>query len=133
MVARDTAGTTGRPNMLEPADVSRLSGLVDSLRQAHRAGGDMNSLLRKLTSVCYECGLVVDGFDWPTWISETDVRSLPLDETSIDDLRKLLTAYVRQERFIDGHLQFHLANNHLLPLIRRILDRSEPGSSGDSA
>jgi hypothetical protein len=63
-------------------------------------------------------------FDWPTWASGPEGRALlghpeAVARASADDLRRLLTTYVRAERFGDGTLESAFASGMLVAIMRR--------------
>ncbi|MBG9794947.1 hypothetical protein ABD76_21735 [Paenibacillus dendritiformis] len=52
---------------------------------------------------------LIDGLDWKAWIIENQLQSVDehgrfIERASVEELRKLMTAYVRQERFWEGFL-----------------------------
>ena len=75
-------------------------------------------------AMCYDFNWV-EPFDWPTWM-ETDEAALLRDDhnalanASSEQLQKLLTVIVRQERFVEGSLAEHFESG----LIDRIMDRA---------
>lgn len=63
-------------------------------------------------------------FDWPTWASSDEGRRLLGDREAVaaatpEDLRRLLTTYVRAERFGDGTLESAYASGMLTAIVRR--------------
>jgi hypothetical protein len=67
---------------------------------------------------------MITAFDWPAWASGPDGRALlghpdAVASASADDLRRLLTVYVRSERFGDGTLEAAFASGMLTAIIRR--------------
>jgi hypothetical protein len=63
-------------------------------------------------------------FDWPAWAAGPDGQALlghpeAVASASADDLRRLLTVYVRSERFGDGTLEAAFASGMLTAIIRR--------------
>lgn len=63
-------------------------------------------------------------FDWPAWASSDEGRRLLGDPEAVaaataDDLRRLLTTYVRAERFGDGTLESAYASGMLTAIARR--------------
>lgn len=56
-----------------------------------------------------EAEFLIPGFDWKAWIIENQLQSVDehtsfIERAGIEDLQKLMTAYVRQERFCEGFL-----------------------------
>jgi hypothetical protein len=73
---------------------------------------------------CYEHGWVLDGFDWSEWMTSAEARELrdnreKLAEASPDQLAKLLTLLIRQERFCDGTMAEAYESGLLLTILRR--------------
>lgn len=73
-------------------------------------------------------------FDWPAWASGPDGQRLlghpeEVASASADELSKLLTVYVRSERFGDGTLEAAFASGMLTAIIRRAdaLTSESPG------
>jgi hypothetical protein len=67
---------------------------------------------------------MITPFDWPAWASGPEGQALlghpeAVASASADDLRKLLTVYVRSERFGDGTLEAAFASGMLTAIIRR--------------
>jgi len=63
-------------------------------------------------------------FDWPAWAESPEGRALlghpdAVDSASADDLGKLLTVYVRGERFGDGTLEAAFKSGMLTAIVRR--------------
>lgn len=79
---------------------------------------------------------VVAGFDWSGWLDEGG-RQLAEDPerlvtASLEECRMLLTAHVRADRFMDGHLLAVLTNGHLLAILDRIGELTESEAGGGS-
>jgi hypothetical protein len=67
---------------------------------------------------------LITPFDWPAWASGPEGQALighpeAVASASADDLRKLLTTYVRSERFGDGTLEAVFASGMLTAIVRR--------------
>ena len=67
---------------------------------------------------------MITPFDWPAWASDPEGQALlghpeAVASASADDLRKLLTVYVRSERFGDGTLEAAFDSGMLIAIIRR--------------
>lgn len=63
-------------------------------------------------------------FDWPAWASGPEGQALlghpeAVASASADDLRRLLTVYIRSERFGDGTLEAAFESGMLTAIIRR--------------
>ena len=66
---------------------------------------------------------VIIKFDWCAW--REPANALLQDPTLLAQadlltLRRLLTAHVRQDRFIEGHLAQMLENGHITAILRRL-------------
>lgn len=66
----------------------------------------------------------IEPFDWPSWAASPEGQALlshpeAVASASEDDLRRLLTVYVRSERFGDGTLENAHASGMLTAIIRR--------------
>ena len=77
---------------------------------------------------------LIEPFDWPAWASGSEGRALlghpeAVASASADELRKLLTVYVRSERFGDGTLEAAFDSGMLTAILRRagILAAGRPG------
>ena len=67
---------------------------------------------------------LVTPFDWPSWASGEDGQRLlghpdAVASATADDLGKLLTTYVRSERFGDGNLAAAFDSGMLTAIVRR--------------
>ncbi len=75
-------------------------------------------------SMVYDEGWIIRGFDWSAWISTEEGRLLatdrPLGTATCDQLSKVLTAIVRQDRFYDGALEDAFESG----LLRAIAERA---------
>jgi hypothetical protein len=66
----------------------------------------------------------VTPFDWPTWASSPEGHALlghpeAVASATAEDLRKLLTTYIRSERFGDGTLANAFESGMLTAIVRR--------------
>jgi hypothetical protein len=80
-------------------------------------------LLDAFVEALYESGVVYP-FDWAGWVTQLSFDA-PLNPTTIEranlgDLRRLLTAHARQDRFSDGHLGEMIENGQIALILRRI-------------
>jgi hypothetical protein len=77
----------------------------------------------QLSKMIYDAGWVMAGFDWCDWMQNDGDRYWKepgtLAGATEDDLAKLLTAIVRQERFSDDTLREAIANGVLLAAAER--------------
>jgi O-acetyl-ADP-ribose deacetylase len=66
---------------------------------------------------------IIFSFGWPNWQNEAGkyYRDPELIKTAdIKTLRKLLTLYVRKERFRSGHLANMIKSGHILNILKRL-------------
>ena len=73
-------------------------------------------------STLYEQGMIIP-FDWRSWSEEaeryqTDPEAL--EAADLLTLRKLLTAHVRADRFVEGHLASVFESGHITAILRRL-------------
>lgn len=73
---------------------------------------------------CYECGWILTGFDWPSWQDTPEAINLRDNPDTItnatpDQIAKLLTVLIRQERFSDGTLAGAFESGLLGAILRR--------------
>lgn len=71
----------------------------------------------------YRVGAIAP-FDWGTWV-RAEGRAYIDDPESVeradfDDIRKLLTAHVRQDRFVEGHLLHAFDAGRINAILRRL-------------
>ncbi len=69
-------------------------------------------------------GWVLMGFDWPTWIQTPEARVFVDDRAAIgratpDELAKLLTVLIRQDRFVEGELAAAFESGVVTAILRR--------------
>lgn len=78
---------------------------------------------RGLVQCLYATG-VVSGMDWTTWMQEEgqalDDDRDRLAEATLEQCRMLLTAHVRADRFIEGHLLGALAAGDITAILTRV-------------
>lgn len=84
---------------------------------------DLSDACQAFVSEIYELGFVHD-FDWMQWLATPDGQKLAsrpeaVATASADDLRKLLTAILRGERFGDGQIEGAFESGLLLAIARR--------------
>jgi hypothetical protein len=80
--------------------------------------------LSEFLSTLYRCKFIQD-FDWTKWHDEADkYRNNPnlLNNADLEVIIKLLTAHVRADRFIDGHLAEIIDSGHLLRILQRLAE-----------
>ena len=85
----------------------------------------------------YGHGWILKGFDWGAWAATPEAKALRDDDTVFADatpeqLARLLTVLVRQDRFVDGALLDAFECGLMLRIVRRaatILDADDGRSS----
>lgn len=87
---------------------------------------DFSSEASAFIDTCYQAGWVLEGFDWTTWINTPEAIKLrdnpdAMASATPDQIAKLLTALVRQERFSDGTLASAFKSGLLLAISRRAM------------
>lgn len=75
-------------------------------------------------------------FDWPAWIRSPEAIALlegpALASATADELAYLITACIRQDRFVEGALLEHFASGLILRICERaaaLVDESPPATS----
>ncbi len=73
-------------------------------------------------STLYKQNMIIP-FDWTSWGEEAErYRTDPaaLEAADLLTLRKLLTAHVRADRFVEGHLASVFESGHMTAILRRL-------------
>lgn len=89
-------------------------------------GFELSPVAEGFVSACYEAGWVQwPDFDWGTWKNSAEARQLYFDPAALEtatpeQLSRLLTVLIRQERFVDGALNAAFESGVLLRILRRI-------------
>ena len=75
--------------------------------------------------VLYRDGWIV-GFDWGEWQDQGRrlVEGNGLESADLDDLRRLLTAIFRKERFCDGTAEVAFRDGTIVRVLRRLAELS---------
>ena len=81
-------------------------------------------------SACYESGWMKPNFDWPRWMGTDEAAQLRDDPTALEQatpeqLSRLLTVLIRQDRFSDGSLGAAFESGLLVRIVRRIAKLAE--------
>lgn len=81
-------------------------------------------------SACYASGWMKPNFDWPTWMGTEEAARLrddpaALEQATPEQLSRLLTVLVRQDRFADGSLAAAFDSGLLVRIVRRIAQLAE--------
>ena len=71
-----------------------------------------------------ESGLMLTGFDWPSWAKTSDAKTLHADRDVLaratpDELAMLLTALIREDRFNEGALGDSFESGIMTAIARR--------------
>ena len=119
---------------LEPAQLDEVLAYLPLLEQPDFSPGEWSSggyqmpyfsyhpRFDEFIDTLYETGFVFN-FNWMDWQDEAKrLQDEPaaLAEADLLTLRKLLSAHVRADRFVDGHLAQIHADGHLLGIMRRL-------------
>jgi hypothetical protein len=78
--------------------------------------------VEQFVAALYAQGLIVK-FDWGAWCDSGNVYMEDpehLAQADLLTLRKLLTAHVRQDRFIEGHLAQMFESGHTAAILPRL-------------
>jgi len=80
-------------------------------------------------------GLLQPGFDWPTWANTPEAQALRNDPDVLaaatpDQLGKLLTAVIREDRFNEGALGDSFESGFIAAIARRAKALAEEAPSG---
>lgn len=87
---------------------------------------ELSPVAADFVSACYEAGWVQwPDFNWGTWKNSAEARQLYFDPAALEtatpeQLSRLLTVLIRQERFVDGALNAAFQSGVLLRILRRI-------------
>ncbi|MYD92410.1 MAG: hypothetical protein F4Y02_01690 [Chloroflexi bacterium] len=81
-------------------------------------------------SACYESGWMKPDFDWPAWAGTDEASRLRDDPAAIENatpeqLSRILTVMVRQDRFVEGSLGGHFESGLIVRIVRRIANLAE--------
>jgi hypothetical protein len=90
-----------------------------------------------LVEAAYDAGWVLADFDWASWKNSAEARELTRDPQALarathEQLAKLLTVLIRQDRFVDGTLAEAFDSGLLVAILRRAdaLRREGPSDVG---
>jgi Family of unknown function (DUF6508) len=77
-----------------------------------------------VTRAVGQAGLLQPGFDWPTWAQTAEAQALRHDPDALaaatpDQLGKLLTALIREDRFNEGALGDTFESGFMTAVVRR--------------
>ena len=96
---------------------------------------DFSPVASDFVDTCYKMGWVQQHFDWPTWKQSAEAVRLRDDPTALeqatpDQLRRLLTLLIRQDRFADGELGSAFEAGLLVRILQRIEALAASSPSG---
>ena len=77
---------------------------------------------------------IIIPFDWVNWREEAEgCQSDPaaLETADLLTLRKLLTAHIRADRFVEGHLASIFESGHIAAILRRLKQIRDKMADGD--
>jgi len=78
----------------------------------------------RFVEVAYEDGWVSPEVDWPSWIETEEARQLrddpAIEQATVEQLQKLLTTVIRQDRFVTGALAEAFETGLLTAILRRV-------------
>ncbi len=94
---------------------------------------DLSDVGSAFYEMVYDTGWVMDGFDWSAWAHSPEGQRVAARHENIalancDQLSKLLTAVIRQDRFSEGFLESCFETGLLLA----ITERAEALASGNA-
>ena len=127
---------------MTPATLQALADFLPALRQPEFKAGEIHGgdeiepdvfrmpfvaydpIVDAFVAAAYSNSWVLQDFDWPTWAQSAEARSLRDDETAIrnatpEQLARLLTVCIRQERFAEGALLEAFDSSLILRIIER--------------
>ena len=81
-------------------------------------------IVDSFVEAAYSHAWVLKAFDWPTWAQSAEARSLRDDEAAIrnatpEQLARLLTVCIRQDRFVEGALMEAFDSGLILRIVER--------------
>jgi len=81
-------------------------------------------LASQFVDMAYDTGWVLEDFDWPSWLESDEAQFLLAEPSGIasatvDQLRKLLTALIRQDRYCEGALLASFEDGPLRLIVTR--------------
>jgi Family of unknown function (DUF6508) len=84
----------------------------------------LGPVAESLDRTCYDMGWVLRGFDWPAWMSTPEAIELRddpsvLERATFEQLARLLTVLIRQDRFVEGALAAAYKDGLLVRILRR--------------
>ncbi len=100
-----------------------------------------DEVTKSFVEAVYEDGWVMADFDWPQWISTEEARNLRAGGAAVqlarpEQLARILTALIRQDRFSEGTLFDAFEAGLILQIVKRgeaLLNESASlGSDGSS-
>lgn len=85
---------------------------------------DYGDVVSSFIDAAYLHGWIVNDFDWGEWSNSAEAKRLHGDESAVADatveqLRRLLTLHIRQDRFSEGALLKAFESGLMLRIVRR--------------
>jgi hypothetical protein len=120
----------------EPQRFDRLLALLPRLRAALTNAAELpdsvHALAFEIIQIAHDDGCIL-AFDWPAWkkkIGRYAPQLVPFAD--LEACCKLLTIFVRQDRFVENSMAYTVARGDLVPIVERIeylvSDEPEPTS-----
>ena len=83
-----------------------------------------SDLVGEFVQSAYDDGWVMTDFDWPKWIASKEAKTLgkggvSLKRATPQQLARMLTAIIRQDRFMEGALLGAFKSELILGIVRR--------------
>jgi Family of unknown function (DUF6508) len=112
------------PRMRQPAASFGCWPVPEIVKPALPVGFEPSALCSEFVRMAYNYGWILKEFDWPAWAHGPEGQRLANDRCALqnaspDELAKMLTACVRQDRFVDGALAKYFASGILLAITER--------------
>lgn len=130
--------------IMTKADIQTLADFVPALNQPHFKAGEIcggdeiqpgvfsmpfvsySPTVNSFVEAAYSHGWVLKDFDWPKWAhsAEAEAKSFRDDEAAIsnathEQLARLLTVCIRQDRFVEGALKEAFDSGLILRIVER--------------
>jgi len=88
---------------------------------------DFSAEASSFIQTCYDYGWISTELNWPEWMATDEARLLHdspefLSNASVEQIRRLLTVLIRQDRFVEGSLSGHYESGFLLRILMRVKD-----------
>ena len=113
------------PKDMDGRGMYRVLAMLERAAADGASDGDVWAATEALVQEPWERGWMVV-FDWPEW-AHSEGKALMatparLGQADLETVRKLLTAHVRQDRFVEGSLEASVRDGSLVPVMARLVD-----------